>query len=479
MIALLIMAYALLIPPVIGVADNGDFYRAANGMGIYKLDRFQDDQFLNYASTKFGIYEYYNEYENSLISSQRIFIRAALILDRIFTGEDQLFDIRFLGALYIVYACISIYLLLNYITYERSVKEGWLLSAICIFIFADTGYTAYFNSFFTEGVVYVSFLAAMSCALLITQKRHSFPFLFSFFIINSVVMVSAKQQNATAALALFLICLIITGFIPKSRRGERLLALAGGGIMIICGVFVYTVIPQSYMNINQYHAMTRGVMMEAENPEEALAFFGINPQYSILNETDYFERYPSVDADDQILEDGFYNRYDFVSICIYYISHPDTLLRMLTDAAQEAYIINPDMLGNYDRSEGKPPGAKTDFFTGYSTFKRNAAPTTVGFVIIWILLVAALNRKNKEKLMILLCMILVGLIQIGVSLVEAGNTALSKEVFLYNVAFDLATYISMSSIFVSVSHMIAGIAGGALKGKSRCGKKKNAGKQAV
>ena len=40
MIALLIMAYALLIPPVIGVADNGDFYRAANGMGIYKLDRF-------------------------------------------------------------------------------------------------------------------------------------------------------------------------------------------------------------------------------------------------------------------------------------------------------------------------------------------------------------------------------------------------------------------------------------------------------
>ena len=111
--------------------------------------------------------------------------------------------------------------------------------------------------------------------------------------------------------------------------------------MIICGVFVYTVIPQSYMNINQYHAMTRGVMMEAENPEEALAFFGINPQYSILNETDYFERYPSVDADDQILEDGFYNRYDFVSICIYYISHPDTLLRMRTDAAQEAYIINP------------------------------------------------------------------------------------------------------------------------------------------
>ena len=76
-------------------------------------------------------------------------------------------------------------------------------------------------------------------------------------------------------------------------------------------------------------------------------------------------------------------------------------------------------------------------------------------------------------------MILVGLIQIGVSLVEAGNTALSKEVFLYNVAFDLATYISMSSIFVSVSHMIAGIAGGALKGKSRCGKKRMQGKQAV
>ena len=102
--------------------------------------------------------------------------------------------------------------------------------------------------------------------------------------------------------------------------------------------------------------------------------------------------------DDQILEEGFYNKYDFVSICIYYISHPDTLLRMLTDAAQEAYIINPDMLGNYDRSEGKPPGSKTDFSQDIVHLRKNAAPATVGFVIIWIVLVAALNRKTRKSL---------------------------------------------------------------------------------
>lgn len=478
MAAALIMVYALILPPVIGLADNGDFYRAMDGMGIYKLDRFQEDQYLNYAGTKFGVYKYYNENGSRLISSQQIFIGAALLLDRIVTGEDQLFDIRFLGILLIVYACISIYLLLDYVTYGRSVKEGWVLSAVCVFMFADTGYTAYFNSFFPEGLVYVSFLGAMSCALLITQKRYPFQWMFPVFAVNSMVMITAKQQNAAAAPVLLLICLIMAGFAGKSRKSDRILALSGGGILLLCGIFAAAVFPQSHMKMDQYHAMIRGVMRESENPEEALSFFGMNPQYSILNETNSFERYLPVDAEDEILEDGFYDKYDFVSICAYYLSHPDTLLRALTDAVQEAYIISPDILGNYDRSEGKMPGERTSFFKGYSTFKRHAVPATVGFVIIWILL-AALNRKDREKLMILLCMILIGLMQIGISVVGSGGTDLPKRVFLYNAAFDLATYVSMSSVIVSVSHMAAGAAGGMRKGKSRCGKKKNEGKKAV
>lgn len=472
--AFLIMVCALLIPPVIGVADNGDFYRATNGLGIYKMDRYEADSFMNYASTKFGIYEYYNEYEDSIPSSQILFIKAALLLDNLFTGGDLIFDIRFLGALLIIYATIAIYLIADFVTFQRSRSEGYVLAAVCVFIFADTGYTAYFNSFFTEGLVYVSFLAAMASALLITQKRYSFSWLYASLLINSVIAISAKQQNATIGVVLCLMCLIMACFIPKEKRRRKAACALGGLSLMACGLVMYIIIPESYKNINQYHTMTRGVMMEAENPEEAADFFDIDRQYSILNETIYFERYPTVDAQGDVLEEGFYNKYSFFSVCAYYLTHPDALLRMLTDAAQEGYIIRPDMLGNYDRSEGKPPGTKTNFFVSYSNLKRAAAPTTVGFVLVWFLVMTAFHFKDRQRMFIVWCAILSGLIQVGTSVVGAGDTDLSKHVFVYNVAFDLVTYISLSPAILWIFHTISGIAAG-IWGGLMSGRKKKGG----
>lgn len=194
--------------------------------------------------------------------------------------------------------------------------------------------------------------------------------------------------------------------------------------------------------------------MEAENPEEAADFFRMDRQYSLLNETIYFERYPSVDPGTETLEEGFYDKYDFLSVCAWYLSHPDSLMRMLSEAAQEGYMIRPDMLGNYDRSAGKPPGAKTNFFTAYSTLKRRVVPTTVGFVLVWMLVITGLNFHDKQKLLLLWCAIAAGLIQVGTSIVGAGDTDLSKHVFLYNVAFDLVTFISISPLIVRLAQWL-------------------------
>lgn len=452
--ALLIMTCALMLPPVIGVADNGDFFRAANGLGIYKLDRYEEDQFFNYAATKFGIYEYYNQYGASIPSSQIFFIQAALVLDRVFTGDAPVFDIRFLGGILMLYAALAIFLLTEYVAFGRSRKEGILLACVCVFLFADTGYTAYFNSFFTEGLVYVSFLTAMASALLMIQRKRFFVPLYLSVIVNGAITVWAKQQNATVGLVFFLMCLILGCFLPREEKKKKIAWAVGGGFLLLCAAAVYLVIPETYKNINQYHTMTRGVMMEAENPEEAADFFGMNRQYTILNESVYFERYPSVDPDDEILKEEFYEKYNFVSVCIWYLSHPDALMRMLTDAAQEGYIIQPDMLGNYDRSAGKPPGTKTDFFTVYSRLKRKLAPTTVGFVLVWMLLITGLNLHDRKKLFLVWCIIAAGLIQVGTSVVGAGDTDLSKHVFLYNVAFDLVTFISIAPGIVGLARWL-------------------------
>lgn len=54
-LAAVISGFLLFIPPIQGLADNGDFYRAMNSNGVYRLPTHYS-QSLDYVITKFGIY---------------------------------------------------------------------------------------------------------------------------------------------------------------------------------------------------------------------------------------------------------------------------------------------------------------------------------------------------------------------------------------------------------------------------------------
>lgn len=465
LLAFFLMSAVLLFPPVIGVADNGEFGRM-NAMGLYKLDRLEEDQYQSYASTRYGVYRYYVEDRNVPVTSQTAFVKAAMVLDRLFTGEDGLFDIRFLGILYILYACAGIYLLTAYAAHGRSLKEGYLLAALAVFLFADTGYTAFFNSFYAQGLVFASFLTAAASALLLTQRKGHFAGLLISVVLNTVILAGTGRQYAAAGLAAVLMLLLLSG----SLRGEKkkMRWEAAGAAVLCAGIAVLSfLLPGTYSKADQYHAMARGVMLESEDPEEALEFFDMYGQYALLNGTDAYQKYPVVDYQNEILEEGFYDHYDAVSLSAYYLTHPGALSRMLTDAAQEGYRIRPAQLGNYDRSAGLKPGARTGFFTVYSTWKAGAVPATVGFFFIWFALVIAFNFREKEKMIVLLCAMLAGFSQIGIAVVKAGNSNISSNVFLYNVVFDVVTYVSIAALVLKLAHLINDLALGVFGGGRR------------
>ncbi len=450
-----IMIYVLFLFPV-GMADNGDYYRVINGNGLYKLDRGQVDEYFEYFSTDYGIYQYYNEYESSLISSQTLFIRTALTLDKLFTKNDSIFDIRFLSAIIGIWAVFDIYMLVNYATRFLGNRNGYIAGALAVLIFADTGYTSYFNSFYAEGLVFVSFLGAAASALLIFQNRSRPRALLAFYIFNSLTLITAKQQNAPLGflLGLLILPLIFHIFRQQPHKTKSLpirktvFAASCSLLLCGCGVLVYFSIPQEFVDINKFHSMTRGITISSANPETALDHFDINPQYSLLDGAIYYERYPSVDVEGRELKTDFYPNYGFISVIIYYIEHPEDFSLLLNRAAKVAYIIRPDEMGNYLRSAGKSPGQKTSFFALHSWLKRRIAPQTVGFICFWIAIVLGLNFENKKQMMVLGCAITLGLAQIVVSIIGAGDADLAKHIFLYNVAFDLTNYILVSTVFL-------------------------------
>jgi hypothetical protein len=165
-----IMLILLFLPSAVGMADNGDFYRIMAGNGLYKLDRYEADQYFSYFSTQYGMYQYYNEFGSGFQSAQTPLIRMAITLNKLFTGQDGIFDIRFQAAILALYCMAAVYLITKYATLRAKGPFAYLIALLAVFIFADAGYIAYFNSFYAEGLAFVSFLAAIASALLLSAE---------------------------------------------------------------------------------------------------------------------------------------------------------------------------------------------------------------------------------------------------------------------------------------------------------------------
>lgn len=88
-----------------------------------------------------------------MVSTQSLLIKPAMFLDRLITGNDKVFDLRFLGGLLLVFQLIATYLIIKvFCSYLRTGIGKAVITFMYLFIFMDTGYIAYLNSLFGEGV---------------------------------------------------------------------------------------------------------------------------------------------------------------------------------------------------------------------------------------------------------------------------------------------------------------------------------------
>jgi len=447
-LVLIITVYVLFVPPYIGMADNGDYFRILYSNGLYFNNPDYDSLYFGYFNKEFGIFQYFNENGAMYTSSQSLLIRVSIWVNQWF--NQQVFDVRVQAVLLLVMYTGAVYMFVEALTWKMKRKYGYIIAVLAVFLFADTAYTAFFNSFFGESLVWIMLIYLFASGLLMFRKRYSDYAMMAVFCVSGLLLTTSKQQNAPVGMIIAVMGIIMI-FVRKQRSFRAMMA-SSLAILMIAGIATYVLIPKEFVNVNKYHAMTRGVLMQSEDPEATLESFGINRQYAILNGTIHYEPYTTVDVNSQILEDSFYNHYGFVSILGYYLKHPDQAGRMMNLAAKSAFKIRPSAMGNYEKSVGKPFGAHTKFFSGYSELKKALAPKTFGFIVIWMLAIiglyaphffAAIKAKHVRsmvRLPLILMMIFMGLSGIFVSIIGAGDADLSKHEFLFTAAFDLVTF---------------------------------------
>ena len=455
-LAAIISGILLFVPPINGLADNGDFYRSILSNGIYRLHTSYS-QYSDYVIPKFGIMQYFNENQVSVLSSQSIFIQIALFLNKLFYSRT-IFDIRFMGLVYYLFYLGGIYLLTKSLVHPFRKISSYVLGLLIVFIFADSAYTLYFNSFFAEPGMLICMLylcaAIISLARDVYQKKWP---MISLFFVSTVLLITNKQQNAPLALS-FVVVAVGLMFLPKFKARKLAVGL-GITVVMLAGIGIYESIGSEIVGANSFQTFSHGVLLETGDPTKKIEKGGVDGQFALMrNENYYAKAYTTLDPSSKYVKKHLIDKTGFGWTIRYYAGNLKQFNNLLDVAAADVTAVQPRAVGDFVRNSGHKPGEQTKYFTLYSSFMAAFFPgkfafdclLAVGFIAVYAV-GFYLDLKSKRHLGILRFFLIFGLMTIVVfvpivSIVGDGDADLAKHLFLIPVSLNIASLIFVSDI---------------------------------
>ena len=449
----------LFIPPYLGMSDDGSFSKVMNSVGIYNLNDNKDLYFNYYVKTYSTVPSEVIE-KSSYFSSLTVLVRLALILDNIFT-RDTIFDMRFMALVYILIFIPTLMLIVKQAARRvNNFTEGAIIGAVGVLIFSDVSYITYFSSFYSEALIFISFLLCVGSVLSMQQEENDIVWLV-LYTLSGVFLILTEKQYALSGILLGTLAVSLN-FIKKNFLW-KVSCFIMGFILFISSIFSYYTIESDFDLASKYNSMTRGVLLQSTNPEETLSDFGIQPNYVILTDTNVNDFYPLTNENNETLKYGFYDKYNTWDIAFYYLQHPGAMVSMIDIAVKSAFDIRISYSGNYEKSYGMPPKAKSLFFSVWSNFKSMSAPKTIGFLIVLFLGASIIFRKSilgRRSRVVAEAMLLigfVGLFQAILTIIMSGDSELNKHNFIFSVSIDLLSYFCFAEILHKLNIMQGGI----------------------
>lgn len=434
-----ILAWLLLWKPVIGMADNGDFLRI---MGTVGLD--YANPALSYEQKYFGwfIREFAMKglglggYASTSLAPVMIGKLLCLALGR------ELFDMRAVAVVYGALFIAGAWLLLRYC----KGKDPWgnvLLGALFVVMFADIGYSAYFNSLYSEPMAYVSMLLTLGFVLALLRGTRPMGFYLWGFAIAGVFLIGAKVQNAPVGILLALLCFRLTAL----RKGGGWRKKAGwlAVVLVAASAAIYFSLPREIKIINQYQTVFYGVLKGSEDPAADLRELGLPEKLAVNAGTNYFEPAP-IDQHDPVFEKEYYPAFSHAKVGLFYLKHPGRFWGKLEIAGEHGMTIRPYYLGSFGQSEGLKAGELSYAFSLWSEFKHRVLPNKLWFILaVFVVYYAVVIRRylnafrlqDRIRLEVLAGLGLVALFQFVTPVVGDGEADLAKHLFGFNVSFDL------------------------------------------
>lgn len=453
-----IMAVIILFfPPVMGAADDGSLSDIMLGTGL----GYRGADLTSPVGAYFTRLYLHSTQQVKGFSTHRLLIEFAKWLDTRFT-HDNLFDIRYLGAIYLILYLPAVYLTLRGIVARvRVAAEATALMVVGALILGDASMITYFNSLYPEAFWQVFLVYCIGFCLVL---QHGNEFLTQAGLIGFMAagaLLTLSEQHCAAVGIVFMIFCVRQIFMEDGSRQSKMLSVLGIVVLLTASLITTLIGSSRFTEASRLHTITNGVMMQASNPEKVLEEFDIDPRFETLADVSTFSAYPYVTVGNQDLQRNFLRHVTIWKILLYYMKNPFSFIGLLEYGTTSAFNPNRRFIGNFERTSGLPERTQNQILIYYSNFKSNSLPQTMGFLVILSAVYVILFRKqkglthkisrwtNRERQIMLdtfFCLLAAGIADIAVVIFLSGTAELERYQMLYGICIDGILMLFISEI---------------------------------
>ena len=356
LVAAAILAWQLFVPPVIGLANNGDFGKVIGG---FNLAAPMEDEY-KFASTTYS-FDPQRHLSFEFYSTQVVLVAAAVALSRLL-GNAATFDLRFIGLVHGLLYLAALWIVLPLLrTLDRRARLlCWLL---LILVYCDVMYVSELNSFFMDTAAFVFFLltAGFVCRILKWKRRWD----IFWFVVCCLCFIDSKTQHAPLGLLIALLVAIRPSvFLPDIPKALRLGLITALLAMV---AFSWKAAPADYAINPLFTDVFYGIMPRVRDPARELRALGLDESYQkYVGMHAYSDSKLSADT---IFVHAFLGKVSTSRLALYFVKHPalayTLVVRGLSEAGRQRVFM-----GNFDRSIGRPAFAESYGFSILSSMKR-------------------------------------------------------------------------------------------------------------
>ena len=422
-------AWLLLRHPIIGIADNRDFWRVMQPTGVGYCDLIEETVF-RFIQERLG---FTPPRHVDYLTSELLFTKLAIAIQRYVIGGAR-FSLRLFGAVHLPFYLVAIAL---FVAAQR--RRSWpaqlFLAAFAWLVFRDVKLVAHFNSFYSESasLIFGLFLVAFALWACEPSPEPGARWLnYGCFIAAVVLFAVAKSQNLVF---LFALAPLAYALFPSARVD----ALVVGGrrrlLALLVAVALVAIVPWA-LTSNAYD-LTRGVNARVHLDEELLPH---SPT-------------PNRDRWELGIRGHDYSAVSLGTLARFYLRHPLRWWQLASRAMHEAFSYIA--YGNYDRSVGKPPGTNDLRCSLWSELNHRWAPRWLPFdiVLTWLLAIAWLRRArsplvavaDRRRALVGLALLAgaVGEFIVTITFEANGN---AKHLFIFNVIVWIVVMLALTDV---------------------------------